>query len=160
MSEKSKKGQFIFYIIDLKKIISLLVVTSTLLISCEENLTTNTFSKDFSSHKEKIAFLKKYFTSDNKIADAEYHINFHDNSTGMIAGPSDWDMDIAVKINPKNLTKWISKCRKGNESDLSKWNDILPNTNDWKIEGELIFYTCNMIWCKQNEILLITYSAH
>ncbi|MCL2812897.1 MAG: hypothetical protein FWD25_13545, partial [Clostridia bacterium] len=102
----------------MKRVLIILFIASlTLLASCtnklptinhnENNKTTNTKSSVFDSKSEKIEFLKKYLLTYSEIADAEYHIVFYDNSTGLIPGPSDWDLKVAIKISPTEIDGWL-----------------------------------------------------
>jgi ethanolamine utilization microcompartment shell protein EutL len=77
------------------------VVTGIFLVvvSCmpEENKTTQTNSSLFTNPAEKLAFLKQYVTAHSRILDAEYDISYHDNSTGLLAAPSDWYITTAIR---------------------------------------------------------------
>lgn len=43
----------------------------------------------------------------SEILDTDYYIEYHDNSRGLISGPSDWDIIVAVKVNINDITLWI-----------------------------------------------------
>ncbi|MDR0221385.1 MAG: hypothetical protein LBI54_08295, partial [Lachnospiraceae bacterium] len=67
-------------------------------VADQKNLTTDTWSNSFASKEEKRSFLAEYLVAPSEILDAEYHIVYHDNSTGRVPGPSDWDIRAALVI--------------------------------------------------------------
>lgn len=72
----------------------------------EANKTTDTWSSEFASRDEKLAFLAEYLIMPSEVLDAEYHIVYYDNSTGLIPGPSDWDVRAALKVKPEDIPLW------------------------------------------------------
>lgn len=134
-----------------------------LLIACTDNRTTSTCSSIFTSKQDKIDFLNEYYTPRAKIRDTEFCINYHDNSTGLVTGPSDWNYRVALKINRKDISMWLFN---GNDSseiepfDEGNWDDILPNTKYWDISGDKKQYTSGYVWIVENDILLFTISTN
>ncbi len=102
--------------------------------ACEsENRTTDTRSTKFSQEGEKIAFLKRYVKLFSPVSAAEYHIVYHDNSGGLLPGPSEWDIKIALVIAPSDVPKWIAGFREAgkDECDLSWVREIPLEGHPW-----------------------------
>jgi hypothetical protein len=72
----------------------------------ERNMSTDTHSKQFATDPDKIQFLKRYLTFPTAVEAAEFHVVYQDNSGGGIPGPSDWDMQVVLKVAPQNLSAW------------------------------------------------------
>ncbi|MBC8101036.1 MAG: hypothetical protein H7Z41_00430 [Cytophagales bacterium] len=96
-------------------------------------LTTDTKSSKFSSDKDKVLFLTIYLRPLSPIAAAEYHIRYHDNSTGMIPSPSDWDIRAVMKVNPKDIDQWTKNLPPANREVPLDWGRaLLPPKADWE----------------------------
>jgi hypothetical protein len=97
------------------------------------SLTTDTFSAQFATDAEKIAFLRRYVTLSSPVETTEFHIVYHDNSGGAVPGPSDWDMRVALKVAPADVSAWTSGLQEAEstDADFSWATDLLPNTSRW-----------------------------
>ncbi|HEY7020087.1 MAG TPA: hypothetical protein VH349_03150 [Ktedonobacterales bacterium] len=97
------------------------------------SLTTDTHSAQFATDAEKIAFLGRYITLYSAIEATEFHIVYHDNAGGAVPGPSDWDMRVALKVAPADVSAWTSGLEEIDSAgaDLSWGTDLLPNTSRW-----------------------------
>ena len=103
-----------------------------LLISCnEKSLTTRTHSSVFKSHKEKVEFLNKYVRKKSDYLNVEYNIIYHDNSTGMLTGPNDWDIKLKATVDSKDISSWIIGCPKIATPTLN-WSTIIVHTDDYQ----------------------------
>ncbi len=112
------------------------------------NLTTNTRSTQFSTDGEKLAFLKKYLTMYSDGEAAEYQIVYHDNSSGGVPGPSDWDMRVALKMAPEHLALWTADMQPIAPElvDLAWGYQLLPHEPRWKIQAKpLVYMRSNVI---------------
>jgi len=103
----------------------------------EPNKTTDTWSSEFTGIDEKLAFLTEYLIMPSEVLDAEYHIVYHDNSTGLIPGPSDWDVRVALKIKAEELPLWTDGFDgvSPNEIDLAWWNELPSDDISWDSAG-------------------------
>lgn len=92
----------------------------------EANKTTDTWSSEFASRDEKLAFLAEYLIMHSEVLDAEYHIVYFDNSTGLIPGPSDWDVRVALKIRQEEILLWTDgfTAIASEEIDLEWWDGL------------------------------------
>ena len=99
----------------------------------QNNKTTDTWSFEFKEADEKLAFLSEYLTMPSDIIDAEYHIVYHDNSAGMIPGPSDWDIRVALKVKPENIPLWLDgfTAVSPEEIDLIWWSELASGSISW-----------------------------
>ena len=89
----------------------------------ETSLSTETTSGQFKNKEEKLAFLAKYVKSYSTVWDAEYAISYHDNSQGMLPGPSDYAIRYSIRTDTASVRKWIDSFQK---------QDFLINTELWK----------------------------
>ncbi len=88
-----------------------LVVAVLLLAGCKDpGRTTDTRSDRFKTAAERVAYVKSYAQGPTAPSDAEFHIVFHDNSTGLLNAPSDWDMKFALKVTPDQVELWARGC--------------------------------------------------
>ena len=97
------------------------------------SLTTDTRSAQLATDAEKIAFLHRYITLYSAVEATEFHIAYHDNAGGAVPGPSDWDMRVALKVAPADVSAWTSGLQEidGTGVDLSWGTDLLPDASRW-----------------------------
>ena len=111
-------------------------------INKESSLSTDTWSSAFRSVEEKLLFLAKYMEMPSEVQDAEYHIVYHDNSGGMIPGPSDWDIRVALVIEPDNIYLWTDGMKKlvPGQIDVNDiWDELKTESITWQ-DNELVEY--------------------
>jgi len=114
------------------KLILKSIIILLLIVSCqEESLTTRTHSSSFKSNNEKIDFLNKYIHIKSTYSKLEYDIVYYDNSTGMVAGPSDWDIKLKATIDKSDIKNWIKGCTKIDNPKLD-WSTINVQTTDYQ----------------------------
>ena len=115
-----------------------------LLLDCKSGTrTTDTKSRSIKSKDLKLAFLKDYMGSPTPLQDAEFHIVVHDNSGGMLAGPSDSDFQVAVKIKPDQVPKWTEGCEATRLDVRPAWVDpILSGKDGWNVSAQPDTYKC------------------
>ncbi len=59
--------------------------------------TTETSSSNLTYLSEKIEFLERYVTFRRNYQSLEFHINYHNNGSSLVPGPSDWDIRLMRK---------------------------------------------------------------
>ena len=108
----------------------------------KKSMNTNTTSTKFKLSIDKVGFLKKYLTLYSDILDTEYIIIYKDNSKGLIQGPSDWDMRVAMKVNKASIDKWTRGLDKVEDKviDLNWWNKVPIDNENWKLSSKPEFY--------------------
>ena len=110
-------------------------------VACNQvSLTTQTHSSRFNSKQEKIEFLQKYLRIPSTYTELEYDINYQDNSTGLVPGPSDWDIKLKATIPKADLQHWIKGCTM-----------IAPPKIDWPT---LPFQVSDYEWYAKTGVLL------
>lgn len=102
------------------------------------SFTTDTLSSQFATQEEKIAFLERYLTLPTNIEAAEYHIIYHDNSTGRVPGPSDWDMRVIVKVAPQDIPLWLESLTETAEPFDLTWAYELAE--GWQLQSAPKFF--------------------
>ena len=103
---------------------------------------TDTWSSSFDDQAEKLAFLSEYLIAPSEILDAEYHIVYHDNSGGLIPGPSDWDIRAVIKVTPEDIPLWTAGMNKlvPRQIDNTMWNDLQSQRFSWEERGYALYY--------------------
>jgi len=107
--------------------------------SClSDDRSINIYSYEIESQKEKLQQLKTYLTKDSGLLDAEYHIVFHDNSTGFVPGPSDHHITLALKIESDSLDAWINNNLDSTSQSISLefWTDLNLEPNKWELNSK------------------------
>jgi hypothetical protein len=104
-------------------------------------LTTDTRSASLPNDQAKVEFLKRYLRLPSEVQEAEFHITFHDNSKGMVPGPSDFDVRAAVKVPPDKVPAWTAELRKTSAPfDISWAEEFLPKDDRWATHSPPTFY--------------------
>jgi len=105
--------------------------------------TTDTRSSSISSKQLKKAFFKDYLGSPTELVDVEFHIIVHDNSGGLLSGPSDSDIRAAVKVKEDHLSKWAEGCTAARLEARPPWADALVSGRDgWDVSSVPDTYRC------------------
>lgn len=92
--------------------------------------TTETSSTKFSTLSEKVAFLEQYVTFRRTYEDLDFVIAFHNNSGGLVPGPSDWDIRIIARVPSTDLGQWTRGLHSTTAPDI-KWLKALPRRLDY-----------------------------
>ena len=96
---------------------------------------TDTRSGDLAGPLHRLAFLKDYAQGPTEPLDAEFHIVFHDNSGGLFAGPSDYEMNVAVKVKPDDMARWAAGCTAARLDPRPPWIDeLLAGKTGWETQ--------------------------
>ena len=121
----------------------LLLLISILYIGCgAKDRSTDTRSKTFTTDEQKIDFLKKYVRLYSSVKATEFHIIFHDNSTGLVPGPSDWDIKVALLIESADIYKWLTEFTEltDEQCEITWVSEILPEEPRWNRASKPQFY--------------------
>jgi hypothetical protein len=105
------------------------------------NMSTDTHSKQLATDTDKIQFLKRYLTFPTAVEAAEFHVVYHDNSGGGIPGPSDWDMQVVLKVAPQNLSAWTHNLKMTSQKQDLEWGYSLAKQRNWKLQSKPKVYT-------------------
>ena len=104
--------------------------------------TTDTHSAAFATDAEKIAFLEQYLTLASPIAATEFHVVYHDNATGLVPGPSDWDIQTVMLVAPEDVSRWTDGMQPvaAQGIDLAWGHALLPPDPRWTITTPPVVY--------------------
>jgi hypothetical protein len=113
---------------------------------CRVSMTTDTRSSQLSSEAEKIKFLAKYMVLSSAVEAAEFHVVYHDNSGGLVPGPSDGEIQAVMKMRPQDIQFWVSGMRRieiaapepghGSLRHELEWGyKLLPESPLWRISS-------------------------
>lgn len=95
---------------------------------------TDTWSKDLAGPAHRLAFLKDYAQGPTEPLDAEFHLVFHDNSQGLLAGPSDYAFDVALKVRPDDVSRWAEGCTPARLDPKPAWAAaLLADKAGWAV---------------------------
>lgn len=93
---------------------------------------TDTKSDAFASLEKKIEFLHRYVTWQRDYSRLDFHIQYANNSEGMIPGPNEWDIKIIAEVPTAQLDAWIpnSLSHQSQKITTSKpaWLQSVPTT--------------------------------
>lgn len=89
-----------------------------------------------------MAFLNKYLIMPSEVLDAEYYIFYQDNSTGMVPGPSDWDIRVALKVKEADIPLWIEGMEEILPEQISEnmWEDLKTESFTWERHETVKYY--------------------
>lgn len=133
----------------------IIVSVSYMSLGNTKSRTTETWSKQFQKREDKIVFLQKYIKTFSTIVDTEFYINYFDNSVGIIPGPSDWEMRVALIVPEDSVKNWTEGFHevKKDEIEMNWWNDLPLTTEEWQRSSTPKFYK------RPNEqVYLVVYS--
>ena len=91
---------------------------------------TDTSSDKFSTLAEKTEFLQQYVTFRYNYRSLDFRIIYHNNSKGMVPGPSDWNICIVAEVQPADLVSWTSGLTQSANAD-SSWLTEVPTAIDY-----------------------------
>jgi hypothetical protein len=84
--------------------------------------TTDTQSSKLSTEAEQIDFLSQYVILKSNVSEAEFHIVYHDNSSGRVPGPSDWNIRVVMRVD--DVAAWAKGKTQIDSADFS-WAEPL-----------------------------------
>lgn len=133
--------------------------------SARESWTTDTWSTKIEDHDEKIQFLQKYVQCPAEVVDTKFHIVYHDNSQGLVPGPSDWRVAAAIKINQSDVDAWIADFDIVAEEavDMNWWTGL--DIEDWISTDSAVYYKRSgsesyLVFYKEQNLLLKYFATY
>jgi hypothetical protein len=111
------------------------LVVSMAPVACREapSLTTSTRSETLPTAEERVAFLGRYLRLRSAVRDAAFAIDYHDNSTGLLPGPSDWSVWAALLLPQGAMSSWLGETRPCEQDPKPDLDKIVPAT--WKVSS-------------------------
>lgn len=115
---------------------ALLVATALAACACnEKSRSTDTRSASLATAKQRTTFLCAYALCASPVKDAAFHVVFHDNSGGLLAGPDDADIKAVLSVDKDDLEKWTRGCTPARVearpdwlTELAKGTALTPKT--------------------------------
>ncbi len=95
-----------------------------------KNKTTTTTSTAFPSLAQKITFLEQYVRFRRHYLQLDFFIDYHDNATGRLAAPSDWDIQIIAHVPQNELELWITDLQPMQQAPVVTWLKRIPTKID------------------------------
>ncbi len=96
------------------------------LVSCGKGKTTNTASTAFSTVAEKQEFLERYVKFRRSYEDIHFRISFIDGKSGMVPGPTEWNIRLIATVPADEIDQWIDGVGEVKLPDL-EWIRDIPN---------------------------------
>jgi hypothetical protein len=66
---------------------------------------------------------------------------YHDNSGGMVPGPSDWDIQAVLKVASQDLSAWTQNAKETAAKQDLAWGYSLAQQRGWKLLPAPKIYT-------------------
>jgi hypothetical protein len=101
------------------------------------DLTTDTKSTALVTEAEQIQFLSQYVTLKSAVTATEFHIIYHDNSGGLLPGPSDWNIQAVMQV--EDVAPWIEGKTQLDSADFT-WADSFL-TDELRPTSQSTYYT-------------------
>lgn len=95
------------------------------LLACDKGRSTDTRSAQLSTAAERLRFLCGYAVCPAPALDARFHVVFHDNSRGLLAGPDDLELRAVMLVEPDALERWTRGCQPARVDARPAWLDEL-----------------------------------
>lgn len=102
------------------------------------DLTTDKRSSQFATEEARLAFLQRYAKLITPVQATEFHIIYHDNSGGLVAGPSDWDIRALLKVRPDDMPKWTANLQPASpdQIDLTWAKSFGAQNPAWRLTSQ------------------------
>ncbi len=122
----------------------LAVLALVALVGCEKrSRSTDTASTSLPTAAARVEFLCSYLLCPDKPADAAFHVVVHDNSGGLLPGPSDWFISAVIKVAPDQTERWATGCTAHPSDARPDWaKPLLAEHPEWQPKGLPDGYSC------------------
>ena len=123
-----------------------ILIVAVLLAGCKPSkpATTKTTSSGFATVAERANFLHEYVTFRRTYETLEFDISYQNNGSGIVPGPSDWDVRLITTVPASDLQAWVPPgVTAGPAPDLD-WVKTVPTTLDlsgvmeWYVDGKRV----------------------
>jgi hypothetical protein len=84
------------------------LLAAVVCLSCHESRTGRFESKSIPDRERRLEVIGRYLNPVTPIDDAGFVIDYHDNGGGLLPGPSDWTMLVALRVAPGQAATWAA----------------------------------------------------
>lgn len=104
---------------------------------------TKTDSSGFAGLQEKVDFLHQYVAFQRTYESLDFDITYHNNSGGLVPGPSDWDIRLVATVPADEFADWIPPGIEPTPQDC-QWLETIPTDldlagiNEWYRDGKCV----------------------
>jgi hypothetical protein len=99
-------------------------VLTLLLANCGKGKTTDTVSSKFTTLAEKQEFLERYMKFRRSYDDLHFHLSYIDGGSGMVPGPTEWNVRIFAVVPAGEIDQWIAGLSAASDPELDWISDI------------------------------------
>lgn len=78
--------------------------------------------------KDRVAVLEKYVTFRRTYETLDYDIMYQNNSSGMVPGPSDWDVRLVAQVPRSELEQWVPEGATKFDGSAQDWVTQVPGS--------------------------------
>jgi hypothetical protein len=115
----------------IKQLVFIIVI---LMLGCSRDNgppTVNISSDDaqFRQLSDKVDFLEQYVGFRRRYLALDFYIDYHNNSGGLVPGPSDWYIGVVAKIPQTEIAQWTKGLLPIKTPNID-WVDSLPGSID------------------------------
>ncbi len=90
-------------------------------------------SKGVKEESLKVKLLDEYAMGPTTPLEAEFHIVYRDNSSGLVPGSDDYDITAAVKVPPEVVPRWADGCERARLEARPQWTkDLVGDAKEWR----------------------------
>ena len=86
----------------------------------QSSRTTDTRSDTLPTAAARVEFLARYLKLQAPVTDASFHVVWHDNSGGLVPGPSDWSIVAALRVSPADAPVWLADARRATAGETAR----------------------------------------
>ena len=107
-----------------------------LVLGCRGNgRSTDTRSSALTDPVLKVKFLDEYAQGPTMPLAAEFHIVYHDNSGGLLAGPDDYDIAAVIRVRVDDVPRWSTGCIGARLEARPKWaSELVDGVPGWEVK--------------------------
>jgi hypothetical protein len=84
--------------------------------------------------QERIALVARYLHLRSPLTDAAFAIDYHDNSAGLVPGPSDWRIWAALRLPSGAMPSWLEEAHPCVQKPDIELDKVVPAT--WQVTSE------------------------
>lgn len=118
-------------------LLALILLISSCNSVASPSLSTDTRSSELGTEGEQIAFLGRYVVLKSAVSETAFHIVYHDNSGGLVGGPSDWDIRAVMRV--EDVGAWVDGKTRVETADFSWVEGVV--TERLRPSGEAVYYS-------------------